>query len=95
MKSDGERFSMLYYLKRDCKMKQAFNLSKEQKENMIYLLQGYFKDEQGEEIGNLQAMLLLDFIIDKLAPEFYNLGVEDSHQYLTEKMDDIFEIQKK
>ena len=75
-------------------MKQVFNLSKEQKESMIDLLQGYFKDEQGEEIGNLQAMLLLYFFIENIAPDFYNLGVEDSHQYLTEKIDDIFEIQK-
>ena len=75
-------------------MKPTFSLTKEQKDNMIELIRAYFKEEQGEEIGNLQAMLLLDFIIKKLAPEFYNLGVEDSHYYMTERLDDIFEIQK-
>lgn len=75
-------------------MKPIFELSKEQKDDMTELLRKYFKEEQGEEIGNLQAMLLLDFIIEKLAPAFYNLGVEDSHQYMTEKIDDMFEIQK-
>ncbi len=75
-------------------MKPVFNMSKEQKENMIHLLQEYFMEEHGEEIGNLKAMLLLDFIMEKLAPAFYNLGIEDSHQYMTEKIDDLFEIQK-
>lgn len=75
-------------------MKPTFQLSKEQKDHMIELIQAYFKEEQGEEIGNLKAMLFLDFIIEKLAPEFYNLGVEDSYQYMTEKIEDIFEIQK-
>ena len=69
-------------------------LSKEKKDKMLELIQIYFKEEQGEEIGNLQAILFLDFIMEKLAPEFYNLGVEDSHYYMTEKIDDIFEIQK-
>lgn len=72
----------------------TFDLKKEKKDEMIGLIQTYFKEEQEEELGNLQAMLFLDFIIEKLAPEFYNLGVEDSHNYLTDKIDDIFEIQK-
>lgn len=75
-------------------MKSTFQLSKEQKNHMIELIRTYFKEAQGEEIGNLKAMLFLDFIIEKLAPEFYNLGVEDSYQYMTEKIEDIFEIQK-
>lgn len=75
-------------------MKPTFNISKEQKDNMIHLLQAYFEKEQGEEIGNLQAMLLLDFMLETFAPVFYNLGVEDSHQYITGKIDDLFEIQK-
>ncbi len=75
-------------------MKSTFELSKEKKDKMIVSIQEYFEKEQAKEIGNLQAMLLLDFIMEKLAPEFYNLGVEDSYRYLTEKIDDIFEIQK-
>lgn len=75
-------------------MEPIFELSKEQKDKMIGLIQAYFEKEQDEKIGNLQAMLLLDFVIEKLAPTFYNLGVEDSYHYMTEKIDDIFEIQK-
>lgn len=75
-------------------MKQTFKLSGEQKQKMIGMIQDYFENEVKEPMGNLSAMLLLEFIIENLAPQFYNMGVEDSHTYLTEKLDDLFEIQK-
>lgn len=75
-------------------MNDTFKLSNEKKDEMLELIQTYFKEEQDEEIGNLKAMLFLDFIMEKLAPEFYNLGIEASHHYMTDKIADIFEIQK-
>lgn len=75
-------------------MRPKFELTKEQKDEMVRLIQNYYEKEQNEEIGNLAAMLLLDFFIEQIAPTFYNLGVEDSHTYLNEKLDDLFEIQK-
>ncbi|SET59660.1 Uncharacterized conserved protein, DUF2164 family [Oceanobacillus limi] len=74
---------------------KGFELTKQQKEEMIEQIQHYFQTERNEELGNLAAMLLLEFFMEKLAPVFYNQGVEDSHTYLAEKLDDIFEIQKK
>lgn len=75
-------------------MKPEFELTKEQKDDMIHLIQAYYEKEQGEMIGNMKAMLILDFFMEALAPTFYNLGVEDAHAYMTMKLDDIFEIQK-
>lgn len=75
-------------------MNATFELTKEKREDMVGLIQLYHEKEVGEPIGNLAAMLLLDFFMDKLAPLFYNLGVEDSHAYMMTKMEDIFEIQK-
>lgn len=74
-------------------MSEKFNLSKDQKDEMIGMIELYF-EKQGEEIGNLEAMMLLDFFVDKLATKFYNIGVEDCYEYMTTKLDDIFEIQK-
>jgi len=42
----------------------------------------------------LGSGLLLDFIIEKLAPEFYNQGVYDSHKYMTESAEDQLSILK-
>lgn len=75
-------------------MKQKFALSKEQKEDMIGSIKSYFERERDEEIGDLAARLLLEFFMEELAPVFYNLAVEDSHAFMTEKLDDLFEIQK-
>lgn len=75
-------------------MKPKFSLTKEQKDEMIAHIQAYYEKEQGEHIGNMKAMLILDFFIHKIAPTFYNIGVEDAHAYMTMKIDDMFEIQK-
>lgn len=85
---------MIYYLKGEIYLKPEFNLSTEKKQEMIGVIQLYYEQEQGEKLGNMKAMFLLDFIIEKLAPDFYNIGVEDCHQYMTMKIDDMFEIQK-
>lgn len=76
-------------------MNQKFQLSKSDKDFLIGEIKVYFANEKNEELGDLGATLLLDFFIDKLAPTFYNLGVEDAHSYLSEKLEDIFEIQKR
>lgn len=75
-------------------MRAKFELSKQQRDDMAASIQQYFLDERGEEIGELAGTLILDFIIEKIAPVFYNVGVEDSHAYMTEKMDDLFGIMK-
>lgn len=75
-------------------MKPKMELTKEQKDDMVGKIQLYFEKERGEPVGNLAAMMLLEFIIKEIAPHFYNIGVEDSHAFMSMKLDDIFEIQK-
>lgn len=75
-------------------MKAKFEVPKEQKEELAGLIKGYFEKEREEHIGDLAAMLMLDFFIEELAPTFYNIGVEDCHAFMTEKLDDMFTIQK-
>jgi uncharacterized protein (DUF2164 family) len=76
------------------KKKDKFNLSKEKKEYMISAIKGYFQNEREEEIGDLASNLMLNFIIEELAPEFYNQGVQDSYRYMTDRVEDILSIQK-
>ncbi|SHI96274.1 DUF2164 domain-containing protein [Lutispora thermophila] len=75
-------------------MSKKIELSKEKHGHMILLIKNYFKKERDEELGDLAAMLILDFFIEKLAPEFYNQGVYDSYKYFSEKLEDLLEIQK-
>ena len=74
--------------------KNKIKLSKEQRDDMIAAIKNYFYHEREEELGDLAASMILDFIIDKLAPEFYNKGVYDSYKYMNDRVEDLLGIQK-
>jgi uncharacterized protein (DUF2164 family) len=69
-------------------------LTKEKRDDMVSAIKNYFSKEREEEIGDLAAGLFLDFIIEELAPEFYNQGVYDSCKFMEEKVEDLMSIQK-
>jgi uncharacterized protein (DUF2164 family) len=54
------------------KDKVEIRLSKEKREEMIAAIKAYFLAEREEELDDLSSGFILDFIIEKLAPEFYN-----------------------
>ncbi len=74
--------------------KSKFKLEKETREDMVAEIKTYFLKERDEEIGHLASGMILDFIIDKIAPEFYNQGVMDSSQYMNERIDDMQSLLK-
>jgi len=41
-----------------------------------------------------KAGLMLDFILEELAPEFYNQGVSDSYTYMKDTIEDLLSIRK-
>ena len=59
---------------------------------MIAEIKAFFSSERNEKIGDLAAGMVLDFIIEKLAPEFYNLGVYNSYRYMKESAEDLLGI---
>ncbi len=76
------------------KKKDVIKLPQEKKDEMVALIKNYFLRERGEEIGNLAALLMLDFIIEELAPDFYNQGVLDSYRCMQDMVEDLLAIQK-
>jgi uncharacterized protein (DUF2164 family) len=74
--------------------KDKIKLTKEKREDMISSIKEYFYTEQGEELGDLASSKILNFIIDDLALEFYNQGVNDSYKYMNKSIDDLLSIQK-
>lgn len=69
-------------------------LDKEKREQMISAIKQYFHDEREEELGDLAASLMLNFITEELAPEFYNQGIYDCYKYMNDKTEDILGLQK-
>ena len=76
------------------KKENAVAITKERKDEMIAEIKNYFSKEREEELGDLAAGLIFDFIVEKLAPEFYNQGVSDSHKYMQDAAEDLLSIRK-
>jgi len=72
----------------------TLTVTKEQRDEMIAAIKHYFSKEREEEIGDLRAGLMLDFILEELAPEFYNQGVFDSYTYMKDTIEDLLSIRK-
>jgi uncharacterized protein (DUF2164 family) len=74
--------------------KNPIKISKEIRTEMIASIKNYFEKERDEELGDLAAGLVLDFITEELAPEFYNQGVYDSHKFMNLRCEDLLTILK-
>lgn len=74
--------------------KGKIQLTKEKRDEMISAIKEYFYNEREEELGDLASSLILCFIIEELAPEFYNQGVYDSYKYMNDRIEDLLSIQK-
>lgn len=73
---------------------KKFKLAKELKEQLVIDIQQYFLDERDEEIGNLSAELLLQFMIEKVGPAIYNQGIRDAHALVSKKIEDLYGLEK-
>jgi uncharacterized protein (DUF2164 family) len=76
------------------KKEQTIKVTKEQRDEMIAAIKYYFLKNREEETGDLQAGLVLDFILEELAPEFYNQGVSDAYTYMKDTIEDLLSIRK-
>lgn len=73
-------------------------LPREQKQQLIERVQSYFYEERSEEIGDLSAELLLDYMIKEIGPVIYNQAIQDAIKTVGEKMvsleDDLHSLEK-
>ena len=76
------------------KKENNIKVTKEKRDEMVSSIKNYFSKEREEELGDLGAGLILEFIIEELAPEFYNQGVHDSYIYMKDTIEDVLSIQK-
>ena len=67
--------------------------TREERNVLIGEIKNYFKKERDEDMGDLAAMLLLDFIIDKIGPKIYNQGVKASIKYMGDRVDDLYSLE--
>ncbi|MDO9577933.1 MAG: DUF2164 domain-containing protein [Candidatus Cloacimonadales bacterium] len=74
--------------------KNKFKIDNEKRKLMLYKIKKFFQQEREEEIGDLAAILILDFIIENLAVDFYNLGIRDCITQLHQNVEDLYGLEK-
>lgn len=60
----------------------SITLPEDTRQELVNSLKHYFLDDRDEEIGDLQAGLLLDFILEEIGPSIYNKAVKDAQASL-------------
>ena len=73
-------------------------LERAQKETLATAIQDYMQDELSVEIGQFDSEFLIDFITEKLAPIYYNKGIEDAKTVIERRMlemsEELYEIEQ-
>ena len=69
--------------------KKAITLPDIARKQAITALQEYFRDNLDDEIGDLKAGLLLDFILSELGPSVYNQALADARAFFEERSNDL------
>lgn len=67
----------------------AVQLTDEQERESVAALKRYFADERDEEIGDLQASLVLEFILQEIGPSIYNQAIHDAQANLQRTVGDL------
>lgn len=70
---------------------KPIEFSKEERVAITAKLRDYFARELDQELGQLPAEMLLDFIGKEIGGAFYNRGVHDAQQLVQQKAEDIVE----
>ncbi len=70
---------------------KPIEFSKEERAAITAKLRDYFARELDQELGQLPAEMLLDFIGKEIGGAFYIRGVHDAQQLVQQKAEDIVE----
>ena len=67
----------------------TIELSKQERADAIASLRRYFDENFTEPIGDLPAGLLLNFIVEEIAPAIYNRAVADAQARMQLRISDV------
>jgi uncharacterized protein (DUF2164 family) len=63
--------------------------SKDKEAKIKESIKQYFYENMETEIGDLKAMLLLDFFLKEIGPSVYNLAIHDAQAVMMDKVEDL------
>ena len=65
------------------------SLSDDARAQSIASIKRYFLEELDQDVGELKAGLLLEFILKEIAPTVYNGAIADAQTYLRDRLADL------
>lgn len=69
--------------------KPGVTLSDDHRERAIVSIRQYFSEALEQEIGELKAGLLLDYILEEIGPAVYNRAIADARAFFEEHAADL------
>ncbi len=69
--------------------KPSITVSDDARKHAVAALRDYFAKNMDEEIGDLKAALLFDFVLTELGPTIYNQAIADARAYFEERVSDL------
>jgi uncharacterized protein (DUF2164 family) len=67
----------------------AINLSADSRKQLLASIKRYVAENLDQEIGDLQAGLLLDYFVKEIAPSVYNQAIRDAQTYVQDRLSDL------
>ena len=67
----------------------TIEIPREKQQRLVAELRDYFDRNMGEELGDLKAMLLLDFCLERIGPVIYNQAIADAGAFMADKVADL------
>lgn len=67
----------------------TITLSEDAQRQAISSLKRYLAEELDQDVGDLKAALLLEFILKEIAPSVYNSAIADAQTYLRDRVADL------
>jgi len=65
------------------------HLTSDQRKKAIQSIGRFLEEELEQDIGEMQAGFLLNYILTEIAPIAYNQGVSDARRFFDEKLQDL------
>lgn len=69
--------------------KPTITVPEDARKQAVAALRAYAAEHLDEEIGDLKAALLLDFILAELGPTIYNAAIADARAFFEERVADL------
>ena len=67
----------------------AIEFPDDARKQAVASIKRYFDEVLDEDIGDLKAEMMVDYILKEIAPAVYNQAIQDAQKYLQERVTDL------